>query len=146
MENERMYSQVVLYDYAMRMVGLPYRWGGNDLVDGLDCSGLCVELLQSVGILPKDFDSSAAGLWSFPAFSKADTARFGSLAYFGLLTSVTHIGFCLNETLMLEAGGGGSKTTSREAAAEQNAYVKIRPIKSRKDFVGFNRPNYPWKD
>lgn len=139
-----MHSSVVLYDYAMRFVGLPYRWGGDDAIDGFDCSGLVVELLQSVGVLPKGFDSNAAGFWNFPAFAKADAARFGSLAFFGLPT-VTHIGFCLSDTLMLEAGGGCAKTTSKEAAAAANAYVRVRPIKGRGDFVGFRHPSYPWK-
>lgn len=139
-----MHSNVVLYDYAMRLVGLPYRWGGDDAVDGFDCSGMVVELLQSVGVLPAGFDSNAAGFWNFPAFQKVDAPRFGALAFFGL-PSVIHIGFCLNEALMLEAGGGGSKTTTKEAAAAANAYVRVRPIKTRKDLVGFRLPSYPWK-
>ncbi len=138
-----MHANVILYDYAMRMVGLPYRWGGDDLVDGVDCSGLCIELLQAAGVFPKGFDANAAGLWNF-AFEKTTAPRFGSLVFFGV-PAVTHVGFCLNELLMLEAGGGGSQTTSREAAAKQNAYVRVRPIKSRKDLVGFRHPTYPWK-
>lgn len=135
---------IVLYDYALRMVGLPYRWGGDDLVDGLDCSGLCIELLQAVGILPKGFDANAAGLCNYAGFAQAVTPKFGTLVFFGL-PSPTHVGFCLTDTLMLEAGGGGSTTTSREAAAKQNAYVRVRPIKSRKDVVGYRHPTYPWE-
>lgn len=139
-----MHPSAVLYDYAMRMVGLPYRWGGDDTVDGFDCSGLCIDILQAAGVLPKDFDATSSGLWHMPAFGKVDAATFGSLAFFGVPT-VSHVGFCLNDRLMLEAGGGGSKTTSLAAAAAQNAYVRVRPIKSRKDFVGFRHPTYPWK-
>jgi hypothetical protein len=47
---------------------------------------------------------------------------------------------------MLEAGGGNSKTTSLAVAAEQNAYVRIRPIRFRKDVFGFRNPPYTWKD
>jgi cell wall-associated NlpC family hydrolase len=144
MENERMHSSAVLYDYAMCMVGLPYRWGGDDTVDGFDCSGLCVDILQAAGVLPKDFDATANGLWHFPAFGKVAAASFGSLAFFGL-PAVTHVGFCLNDRLMLEAGGGGSKTLTRDDAEKQNAYVRVRPIKSRKDLAGFKHPTYPWK-
>ncbi len=139
-----MLPQVVLYDYAMRLVGLPYRWGGDDSVDGFDCSGLCVELLQSAGVFPKGKDSTASGLYDFYALGATETPSFGSLVFFGL-PAISHIAFCLNKDLMLEAGGGGSKTTSREAAVEQNAFVRIRPIKWRNDIVGYRHPPYLWK-
>lgn len=140
-----METQDILYGYAMSFVGLPYRWGGDDPIHGYDCSGLVIELLKGIGLLPPVFDTTAAGLyklWSQRGLE--EHPAFGTLAYFGS-GKVTHIGFCLNDKLMLEAGGGGSKTLSAEDAAKQNAYVRIRPIRNRTDLVGFNRPNYPWK-
>lgn len=125
-------------------LGLPYRWGGDDAINGFDCSGLCIELLQSVGVLPPGFDATAQGLRAkFPAVHQGGGA-FGDLVFFGSdLKQATHVGFCIGEGLMVEAGGGGSKTTSREAAAEQNAYVRIRPVSNRKDLLGYGRPEYP---
>lgn len=135
----------VLYDYAMRIAGLPYRYGGDDLIEGLDCSGLVVELLLAAGVVSKGFDSNAHGLWHFPAFTKAAAPQFGTLCFFGSEAFVSHVGFCLNETQMLEAGGGTSQTTTKEAAVKQNAFVRVRLIKSRKDLVGYRHPPYPWK-
>jgi hypothetical protein len=43
---------------------------------------------------------------------------------------------------MMEAGGGGSATTSAETAAVQNAFLRIRPIDRRADRVAFVRPNW----
>lgn len=139
-----MHIKVVIYEYAMRMVGLPYIWGGDDPINGFDCSGLCIELLKAAGVVDGHFDSTAAGLHQYPAFPAIDGPRFGVLAFYGK-PIVTHVGFCLNETHMLEAGGGLTSTTNREDAIKQNAYIRIRPIKHRSDLVGFKMPTYPWK-
>ncbi len=134
----------VLYDYAMSFAGVLYRWGGDDPT-GIDCSGLCIEILQGVGVLPRGFDSTAGGLWNFAAFAREPKPQLGSLVFFGQPAAVTHVGFCLNELLMLEAGGGGSKTLTAEDAAKQNAFVRVRPIRGwRSDVVGFRLPTYPW--
>lgn len=129
----------------MSLLGLPYKWGGDDPIRGFDCSGLVIELLQSSGVLPHGFDATADNLWKRPDFVAQEGARFGHLVYFGK-DKATHVAFCLNEKLMLEAGGGGSKTNTAEDAASQNAYIRVRPVAIRKDILGYNRPPYPWKE
>lgn len=141
-----MMPQVVLYDYAMKLVGLPYRWGGDDPINGFDCSGLVQELLQSCGVYPAKRDTNAAGLWQFFDVPVTTAPNFGTLAFFGAaINAIHHVGFCLNETQMLEAGGGGSTTLTAKDAADKNAYVRVRPIRFRKDLVGLKHPTYPWK-
>lgn len=141
-----MYSKVILYDYIMEHVGLPYRWGGDDAIAGFDCSGLVIEFLVSCGSFPARTDSSAQGLFDRYASSRNNTPDFGSLAFFGKSDKeISHVAFCLNETQMIEAGGGGSKTITREDAISQNAYVRVRLINNRSDLVGFVLPTYPWK-
>lgn len=137
-------NQVVLYDYAMRLVGIPYRWGGVDPLAGFDCSGLVGELLKSVGLVPRDFRDTAAGLHTRYGSRPASHPDLGALAFFGT-PAVTHVGFCLNPELMLEAGSGTSATTNEQVAEEQHAFVRVRPILSRKDFVGCFFPQYPWR-
>lgn len=137
--------KTLLYDYALRFVGLPYRWGGDDSIDGFDCSGLSIELLQSAGVFPMGRDTTARGLYDFFSGNPTADARFGTLAFFGK-PEITHIGFCLTPVLMLEAGGGGSKTLTARDAAVQNAYIRVRPIKHRADFFGFRHPPYSWKE
>lgn len=144
MESERMHPSVILYDYAMSFVGLPYIWGGDDPINGLDCSGLCIELLKSAGVFPHAEDTTADGLYRYFAAQRTKSPMFGTLVFFGS-DHPTHVGFCLNASTMLEAGGGGSKTTSRADAALQNAFVRIRPISNRKDLIGYAHPPYPWK-
>lgn len=143
MESERMHPTVVTYDYAMSFVGQPYRWGGDDPMSGLDCSGLCIEILQSAGVFPHGQDTTADGLRSYYSTGKTKSPSFGALAFFGK-DKATHVGFMLNDLSMLEAGGGGSNTNTLADAINQNAYVRIRPYNTRKDFLGFYLPAYPW--
>lgn len=132
----------ILYDYAMRHVGLPYRWGGDDPLDGYDCSGFVIELLQSVGVFPHGKDATAHDL--FNLCRPTSGASFGALCFYGSQKKITHVGFCLDANSMLEAGGGDSRTISIENATKQNAYIRIRPISFRRDLVGIRMPNYPW--
>jgi cell wall-associated NlpC family hydrolase len=132
----------LLKAYALQFVGLPYRWGGDDPMDGFDCSGLVQEVLQAAGIDPPG-DQTAHGLYTyFKTMGLRSGRELGALAFYGSREKITHVGFCLDSRSMLEAGGGGSKTTSLEGAAKQNAYIRIRPIEGRKDLVTCIVPDY----
>jgi len=135
---------LILKQYAMSFLGLPYNWGGDDPIEGFDCSGLVVELMQSCGELPRNYDNTAQGLYNhFVKNGLLSTKAFGSLAFFGRSTSyITHIGFMVDDFRMLEAGGGGSKTNTRQDAANQNAVIRIRPLSWRNDLVAVLRPKY----
>ncbi len=119
-------------NYGMGFLGLPYRIGGDNPMTGFDCSGLVIEVLQAVGILPKGYDATAQGLYQKLRFDNREVAEpsIGCLAFFGV-PIITHVGFCINDELMLEAGGGTSATTSVDAAIAQDAYIRVRPIASR---------------
>jgi hypothetical protein len=64
---------------------------------------------------------------------------------FATVTAIAGPSIMLDETLCIEAGGGGSKTNSAEDAALQNAYIRVRPHDKRKDLVAILSPNgLPW--
>jgi cell wall-associated NlpC family hydrolase len=133
--------------YAMSFVGTQYRWGGDDPIEGFDCSGFVIELLTSQGLLPYGFDTTAQGLYTH--FSQADRGSivlkpsFGALAFYGKsIKQINHIAFCLDNFRMLEAGGGDSTVRDRTTAAQKNAFIRMRPIQFRKDFVGAVMPHY----
>jgi len=142
-------SEKILVDYAMKFCGTPYIWGGDDPISGIDCSGLAIELLKASGVVKKkDYDNTAQGLfkdllnWGGKANVQAYPCSF---VFFGKSsTEITHVGFCISPTLMIEAGGGGSNVTNVAAAAKFNAYVRVRPILARTDLVGYVHPIYVW--
>lgn len=131
----------------MTFVGLPYKWGGDDPIAGYDCSGLVIELLQSVGLLPRKFDTTAQGLYNhFQSEGVHNAHACGSLCFYGKsVTNIYHVAMLLENTApyrLIEAGGGNSDTTTEEAAERQNAYVRIRTLKGRKDLVSVIKPYY----
>ena len=129
-------------DFAIKIawgfLGQPYLWGGDDPIRGFDCSGLIVEILKSVGKLPRKSDYTAAGLWDKFKSGVVDCPDEGNLVFWeNAAGKIVHVEMCLNETLSIGASGGGSKTNTLQDAVHQNAYIKIRPIKSRSRIKGY---------
>jgi len=124
--------------YAWSFVGTPYRWGGDDPMAGFDCSGFCIEILKGVGKLPRKFDTTAAGL--FGTFHKVPTPQPGFLVFWhgSNPNSIIHVEFCVDSTLSLGASGGGSRTLTVDDAIRQNAFIKLRPFRSRDGVAGFD--------
>lgn len=135
----------LLYDYALRLVGLPYRWGGKNPLTGLDCSGLLNLLLAPYGLAQNgDNAQMLFNHFSDPANHLSTRAQLGALAFFGnSKTQIVHCGMCLNDSQMIEAGGGDHTTLSLNDAAEKGAFVKIIPIPSNAWNQGTFAPEYP---
>lgn len=120
---------------AQKYLGLPYIWGGNDPITGFDCSGLIVEILQSVGIVPRKSDFTADALSK--KFSETDVLQPGNLVFYdwnkdGIIDHVEMIAFIddSGELFTIGASGGSSATTTPQAAAASDAFVKVRPLLS----------------
>lgn len=133
-----------------RFLNLPYRWGGDDPIEGYDCSGLVKELLSIIDLDPVG-DQTAQGLYNY--FSKTngfkipiDKADIGYLCFYGVdSTHISHVAMCYTSEEIIEAGGGTSKTVNLQDAAKQNAYVRIRSIFRRKDLIAVIKPvGLPW--
>ena len=124
----------ILYDYCTQLLGKPYVWGGNEIE--FDCSGLLIEILNAAG--EKLTDQTAHMLYKLYGNSVVRGASFGTIAFYGTVKKIKHCGFCLNSTLMIEAGGGGRKSTKENP----KGMVRIRPIRTRKDLVVIVKPTY----
>lgn len=133
---------------AMKFIRIPYIWGGENPEIGLDCSGLMQILLAILNLDPKG-DQTADGLYRHflnnGTVVTPDLYDLGDIAFFGSAKKVTHITGVLDKELMIEAGGGGSKTTTVEIANQMKAMVRVRKISARRDLVAVIRPNgLPW--
>jgi len=134
----------VAREVAMAYLGTPYIWGGDD-PSGFDCSGFCIEILQSVGLFPRGADETASMLYD--RYPQAQKGLLGCLVFYMAKTSsnIIHVEFCLGGGLSIGASGGGSSTTTIEKAMEQNAFIKIRPYDSRPRRAGFRDPFAEWR-
>lgn len=109
---------------AWKYIGKFYKWGGDD-PSGFDCSGFCIEILKSIGKLPRKFDTTA--LYLSKRFPKVAKPKEGCLVFYG--NPIHHVEYCFNENYSIGASGGGSKTNTIADAIKQNAFIKMRPIR-----------------
>lgn len=124
---------------AWSYLGRFYRWGGDD-PGGFDCSGFVIEILKSVGKLPRTGDWTAQGLYDHFADQKCLNSQEGCLVFWQGRTKIVHVEYCLTESLSIGASGGGSKTKTEADAIAQNAFIKIRPFASRPQVRGLVDP------
>lgn len=118
--------------YVERFLGMPYVWGGDDAVAGFDCSGLMVEVLQGVGVLPRG-DWSAEMLRK--RFRPTATPIPGCLAFrLGADGRAVHVEMVFDTmsppggVVTIGASGGTSATKTAADAVRDNAFVKLRPV------------------
>lgn len=131
----------LVVEVAKHYLGTFYRWGGDD-PDGFDCSGFVIECLRSAGVLPRKGDWTAEMLALDFGWQRLEqTVDQGDLVFWhNRAGRIIHVEICLNDYLAIGASGGGSKTTTIEKAMQHNAFIKIRPIRSRPSIWGFVNP------
>jgi cell wall-associated NlpC family hydrolase len=135
-----------LLEYAFMLAARTHRYhyGGDDPIQGFDCSGYVQELLFASGEIPFGTPKmSAQQLYNFYDEQARIAWGAGSLAFYGSdVLHIGHVAFCISDKSMLEAGGGTSETVTDADAIKRNAFVKMRPILYRKDFLCVLRPSY----
>lgn len=136
---------ILLEAYALSFLGVPYRYGGNNAIEGMDCSGLVMELLKSTGEKLPQSDMNAQMLFDYYQSGNGEwnSQNLGALAFYGeSVTKITHVAMLLDQYRVIEAGGGGQLVMTREDAAAKGAVVRIRPIAYRKDLTAIIKPYY----
>lgn len=126
---------------AWQCWGKPYRWGGDD-PSSFDCSGFVQEPLKSAGAFPRKKDMTADGMLNWyqskgipGVITSAFGAQPGDLVFFKRHDKAVHVELVVwrdpeGELYSMGASGGGSGTKTAEEAWMQNAYVKVRPVRS----------------
>lgn len=118
-------------DILFKYIGTPYKWGGDD-PSGFDCSGLVNEGLQSIGLIGRKEDLTAATLYT--RSRPTSQALPGDLAFYknpqGVVNHVEVVYQNFGDVIVcIGASGGNSTTTNLETALKQNAFIKIRPAR-----------------
>lgn len=144
-EKEQALAKLMFYAYLLTFVGLPYRWAGDDPMEGFDCSGAAQEWLSYFGIDP-DGDQTANDLFVKFYNDQAESIKdIGSLAFYGRESKITHIAMFIDNERVIEFGGGNSKTIDLDMAIKQNAFGRIRKYDHRSDLVAIIKPRgLPW--
>ena len=79
-----------LYSYAVKFLGHPYVFGGEDLYNGIDCSGFTMRVYQTIGIGLPHFAQSQQRYGIEVPFGEE---KAGDLVFFGTsLYNITHVG------------------------------------------------------
>ncbi len=86
---------------AERFVGIPYRWGGNTVVDGMDCSGFARAVYNLCGVnIPR------TAIEQFRVGQKIDRNELqdGDLVFFGNSDDqITHVGIYVGNNRFVHA-------------------------------------------
>jgi cell wall-associated NlpC family hydrolase len=111
---------------AERFVGIPYRWGGENVVDGMDCSGFVRAVYNLCGLnIPRTSrDQFKAG----EAVAK-DDLRDGDLVFFGASAeSINHVGIYVGNNRFVHAPRRGEeiRVTSVEESYFEKRFVGAR--------------------
>lgn len=137
-----MTTQDLFMQHLISFLNVPYKWGGSNPLEGLDCSGLAQLALGFLGLDPPG-DQTADALWQRYKGSKVEIPWLGCLSFYGK-NEATHVGIMLGSVYMIEAGGGGRLIAARAEAAAAGAYVKISRASRRSDLLGYCNPGLPW--
>jgi cell wall-associated NlpC family hydrolase len=138
-------SIAIAIAYAQSLVGVPYIFKGDNPLTGFDCSGFVSEILRMSGELAWNERLSAQMLYDKYSKSNDGSGYFaaGYLAFYGTsVLDIDHVAFMISPHLVIEAGGGDHTTLTKDDAAKRDAFVRIRPVKYRKDFLLTIKPAY----
>lgn len=123
---------------ALECLNVPYIWGGNNPLTGLDCSGFFQWILKKMGKLDENRDFTAQNIHdelvkscAISVRPKADCALF----FGNNLTEITHCALAVNEEWMIEAAHGSSHMVLPQQAVDKFARVEFNRINRRRDLV-----------
>lgn len=135
----------ILALFATELLGVPYVWGGNNPMEGLDCSGFVQIPLKKVKILDKNTDYSSQSLYYFLKDQGYPDSEPGEdvILFFGEdVDHITHIAIAITDILMIEAANGSRRMRLPQHAIDKQAKVEYNFIDRRNDLVAAIKVDY----
>ena len=108
-----------IVSYAQQFVGNPYRYGGNSLTNGIDCSGFTQQIMAKFGYSISRTSSSQSG--DGRAVSTSNI-RAGDLVFYGDGGSIDHVALYI---------GGGQVVHASNSAPYPRGGIKISNVNYR---------------
>lgn len=108
-----------IVSYAQQFVGNPYRYGGNSLTSGIDCSGFTQQIMAKFGYSISRTSSSQSG--DGRAISTSNL-RAGDLVFYGDGGSIDHVALYI---------GGGQVVHASNSAPYPRGGIKISNVNYR---------------
>ena len=105
--------------YAQQFIGNPYRYGGNSLTSGIDCSGFTQQIMAKFGYSISRTSSSQAGEGRAVSTSNL---RAGDLVFYGNGGSINHVAVYI---------GGGQGVHASNSAPYPRGGIKISNVNYR---------------
>lgn len=114
---------------AERFIGIPYQWGGDTVVDGMDCSGFVRAVYNLCGVsIPR---TSREQYKAGSPVTKADL-KDGDLLFFGASESaINHVGIYVGNGKFVHAPKRGEEI---KTAAIDESYFERRFVGARRYF------------
>ena len=129
---------------AMQYLNVPYIYGGNNPLIGIDCSALVQLPLRKLKVI-RDYDHSAQMIYDDLIKNDyvSSEPEMDCILFFGRsVDRISHIAIALNEELMIEAASGGPKVTLEQHAIAKQAKVEFNRIDRRNDLVASIKVTY----
>ena len=126
------YLRNIAVEYLQHWLLIPYSYGGSDF-SGMDCSGIIIEVLKSVGILPHKLDDTAHGLYLKFKAKQVDRGYSGCLVFWFKEGKARHVMMMCDDFHVMGACGGTGETQTLKDAIRDDAFVKMRPIDHKGD-------------
>ncbi|HHX62958.1 MAG TPA: C40 family peptidase [Epulopiscium sp.] len=89
-------------NFALKYVGNPYRYGGNSLTNGTDCSGFTSQVYKNFGV---NIERTSGGQYSGSGTSiQKSELQPGDLVFYGYDGKVNHVAIYMGDNKIVHAG------------------------------------------
>lgn len=107
--------RVSICDYAKKFIGTPYKWGGNDLYKGIDCSGFVKKVYAHFGYTTPRVTRDMAKKYKEISLSEA---KPGDLIFYGKVSTgyINHVGIYIGNGQVIHS------STNYKGVAISSAY------------------------